>query len=100
MLVAIAVPVTQLRTSIVVKACCCPDPSNCHCPPDKHHDDHGASLNACHHVDHVVVSAQAPSFTSPIAIALPDPTLELVAIELAPHEPHPAPDPNRPAAPS
>lgn len=32
LIVALAMPVSQLRTMSVVKACCCPDPSNCHCP--------------------------------------------------------------------
>lgn len=68
--VALAVPVSQLRTFSVVTACCCPDPAHCHCPD--HQPDHSkrSSMHACHKSSHEIVSPQAPAFTPPeVALA-------------------------------
>ena len=98
--IALAVPVAQLRTFHVDVKCCCPDPDHCHCPPDKKHDRGGASLNICHHSDNVVVAPQVPSFAAPAVPAAREPARALVAIELAVDQPHSAPAPRRPDAPS
>ncbi len=98
--IALAVPVSQLRTFHVDAKCCCPDPDNCHCPTDKKHDGRGASLDVCHHSDSVVVAPQAPSFAPAAVVAVSEPPRALVAIELAIESPHASPAPRRPDAPS
>jgi hypothetical protein len=99
--VALAVPVSQLRTFAIQSTCCCPDPSHCHCPD---HDagkgsDHG-SMRACHKTSHEVVSPDAP------AVAMPQLAIVTEALRATPRvawtitEPHAAPAPARPDAPS
>lgn len=99
-LVALAVPVSQLRTITVIRQCCCPDPSNCHCPDHKADPSGAASMRACHNTERAVISPQAPVFDPP-AVAVAPVTLA-VAVVIAPSlpAPHAAPPPTRPAAPS
>jgi hypothetical protein len=98
---ALAVPLAQLRTFHVEVKCCCPDPDDCHCPTEKQHrSSDGASMRVCHHSDQQIVAPQTPSFTAPAAIASGAPARAIVAIALPHDEPHPAPAPRRPDAPS
>jgi len=60
LVVALALPVSQLRTAAVVTSCCCPDPDNCHCPD--HETDHGGpTIKQCHKSADTFESAAAPS---------------------------------------
>jgi hypothetical protein len=98
--VALTVPISQLRTDSVTITCCCPDPAHCHCPHDKPGPTKCPSLKACHQERHDVVSPDAPSFTSPevaIAIALPR---TAPAPFVAPGVPHAEPFPSEPYGPS
>ncbi len=99
--VALAMPVSQLRTVETVSAkCCCPEPAHCHCPPQSPDPTKAPQLQSCHRVSHDVVASQLPVFSAPeLAIAQP----ELIAIAqpvLEPVAPHPAPALHRPDAPS
>jgi hypothetical protein len=99
--VALAVPVAQLRTFSVETSCCCPDPSHCHCPD--HQPDHGGtcpSMRACHKTQHEIVSPDAPAFAPPtVATDVIAARAETrVAWTIA--APHAAPAPARPDAPS
>jgi hypothetical protein len=68
--VALAVPVSQLRTGSTVVTCCCPDPTHCHCPDHKPDHNRTPSIRACHKTQHTSVAPQAPAFvTAMIAIA-------------------------------
>jgi hypothetical protein len=61
LVVAVALPVSQLRTHVTIHKCCCPDPSNCHCPKDKKAPVDGSpSIAACHSQDTTIVSPGAP----------------------------------------
>jgi len=98
--VALAVPISQLQTTTIVTECCCPDPSNCHCPD--HKPDHSGQpmLRACHRTKHELVAPQAPSFTSPqIAIAIAPPRVAPAAI-VAPPALHESPVVDEPYGPS
>jgi hypothetical protein len=97
--VALAVPVSQLRMVSVIHHCCCPDPDDCHCPKPK--SDHSAkTMGVCHGANDIVVAPQAPSFT-PTAVAIADrPAIAAVAPSLPILAPHDAPPPTRPDAPS
>lgn len=98
--VALTVPVSQLRTVSIVKQCCCPDPHKCHCPD--HQPDHKgqSSMRACHSTQHVTVSPEAPSFAAPpIAIAAGSSQIALLASPLldSPHAPPSAAPPYGPS---
>lgn len=98
--VAFAVPVSQLRTVQIVKSCCCPDPTNCHCPDHKTDPTPHPSMRACHNSQQVIVSPQLPAFAAP-ALAIADvPATAAPAPAPAIPAPHPAPPPIRPDAPS
>ena len=98
--VALSVPISQLRTVAVVTKCCCPDPSHCHCPDHKPDRSKDATLRACHRTQHEAVAPQLPAFTSPeVAIAIA-PVRAVVAIAPLIAAPHPAPVSRRPDAPS
>jgi hypothetical protein len=98
--VMLAVPVSQLTTVQVVTSCCCPDPSDCHCPHQT--PDHGTQPSArpCHQQHQIIVAPQLPSFAAPTEIAIA-PLAQIVAppviAMIAPHAP---PTPKRPDAPS
>jgi hypothetical protein len=62
--VALAVPVSQLRTVSTVVTCCCPDPTHCHCPDHKADHSKDPSMRACHKTQHVTVAPQAPEFVA------------------------------------
>jgi hypothetical protein len=97
---AICVPVSQLRTVATKTECCCPDPDHCKCPDHKPDKSGQSQMRACHKTSQQFVSPEAPAFEAiEIAVAnVPAP----VAIEAAfTHAaPHPAPAPQRPDAPS
>jgi hypothetical protein len=97
---ALAVPVSQLRTITVVAKCCCPDPSNCHCPDHKPDRSGCPAMRACHRWSHEVVAPEAPSFTpEQVAIAIA-PIRATAAVLAAPHGPKAAPSPDEPYGPS
>ncbi len=98
--VALAVPVSQLRTISIVTTCCCPDPAKCHCPDHKGDPSQVPSIRACHKSRHEVVAPQLPSFAPPeVALALAPPRVA-PAVIAAPAFPHPAPPDDEPYGPS
>jgi hypothetical protein len=98
--VALAVPVSQLRTISIIKTCCCPDPTNCHCPDHKADESSQPSIRACHNSERVVVAPELPAFRAPVAAIAVVPATAIIAIDPAIPAPHPAPPPIRPDAPS
>jgi hypothetical protein len=97
---ALAVPVTQLRSAVVVRdPCCCPDPAYCQCPDHGKDAPAAPTMQACGKSGHIIVAPTLPAFALPpgapiVAIV---PARSLVPAIAAPHAP---PDPDRPAAPS
>jgi len=98
--VALAVPVSQLRTVDVIASCCCPDPTNCHCPDHKCDPSKPTSLGQCHRTQHEIVSPDAPAFVASPVVAIASPARASLPVIDALPAPHPAPAPARPAAPS
>jgi hypothetical protein len=99
--VALAVPVSQLRTvTTVSERCCCPDPAHCHCPTHSSDPTGEPQLKSCHKVSHDVLAPQLPAFSSPVIADAPV-AARIVAIAVtsipAPHAP---PASRRPDAPS
>ena len=100
LVVALAVPFSQLRTFAVVSTCCCPDPSHCHCPD--HEPDHSGQpgMRACHRESHEVVSPASPSFAAPrVEVAFASPRVVPASIVPlgTPHTPPPPADPDGPS---
>jgi hypothetical protein len=99
-IVALAVPVSQLRTIEVIKTCCCPDPANCHCPDHKPDSSSQPMMRACHNTEREIIAPQLPAFDPPRVAILAVPAVVAVVTAPALPVPHPAPPPIRPAAPS
>jgi hypothetical protein len=99
-IVALAVPVSQLRTVTIVKTCCCPDPSDCHCPDHKTDSSQQPSIRACHNTERAIVAPELPAFRAPVIAVAPVAPVAAVALAPAIPAPHPAPPPTRPDAPS
>ena len=98
--VALAVPISQLRTISIVTTCCCPDPAKCHCPDHKADHSKVPSIRACHKSSHETVAPQLPSFSPPeVAIAIAPPAAAPAPIA-APRVPHETPVPDEPYGPS
>ncbi|HEY1816488.1 MAG TPA: hypothetical protein VGG74_29280 [Kofleriaceae bacterium] len=97
--VALAVPVSQVRLVTTIASCCCPDPSHCHCPPEKP-DSEMPTMKTCHHRSHDIVSPSAPLFVYGTEHATDRaPSVIEVAVVLR-TERHDTLDPRRPDAPS
>lgn len=99
-LVALAVPVSQLRTVSIVKTCCCPDPSNCHCPDHKADSPQQSSMRACHNSEHAIVAPELPVFPAPVIAIAQAPAVVVAVVAPMLAAPHAAPPPTRPDAPS
>jgi hypothetical protein len=98
--VALAVPVAQLRLDRIVIDCCCPDPSNCHCPDHKPDHSSQPAMRACHRTQHQLVSPQAPAFVA-AQVAIEAPPLRVAPLAIAPPEaPHASPAVDDPYGPS
>jgi hypothetical protein len=97
--VALAVPATQLRIAADDAACCCPDPTTCRCS-DHEADPSSPSLRACHRPERALVAPELPVFSPPAVVVAAAPALAIVAVAHAVTAPHPPPAPARPDAPS
>jgi hypothetical protein len=101
LVLAVLLPVAQLRTYSSQRTCCCPDPTTCHCFDHKIQHPGPPALRPCHTTSRDTVTPEAP------ALVLADATLPVpvagaadVAAPAWRSDPHTAPDPRRPAAPS
>ncbi len=101
LVVALAVPVSQLTTvQTVTEKCCCPDPAHCKCPSHKPGPTQDPQLKDCHKTSHDVVAPMLPAFAQP-ELALAAPSVQIIALAHVPYvAAHAAPDPRRPEAPS
>jgi len=100
---SLALPAAQWQLPTTATTCCCPDPSNCHCPDEhsKQHDDRTPGARACHRDQ---VEFGGPSVPAAAELATIEISTPVAAVTMIPPRPiaapHPAPDPRRPAAPS
>jgi len=101
LVVAIAVPVSQLRMISFESSCCCPDPDRCRCPDHDPTDDPAApAIRACHNTQQAITTSPLPAFEPPVVavVAIDERTIEPASFpSSAPHAP---PTPQRPDAPS
>jgi hypothetical protein len=97
--VAVALPVASLRLVTTVATCCCPDPTDCHCPHDAKQTPDAPTMRTCHRSETTVVSPELPAFEPPITESVP-PTRVVASPAYSIPAPHPAPSLERPAAPS
>jgi hypothetical protein len=98
--VALALPVSQLRTVTILKSCCCPDPANCHCPDQKPDTSTQPAMRACHNSEQSIVAPGMPAFHAQTIAVVAPPARIATALPHAVVAPHQAPPPNRPDAPS
>ncbi len=98
--VALAMPVSQLRTIAIIKSCCCPDPSHCHCPDHKADSSPQPSMRACHNTERTIVAPQLPACAEPVVTVAMAPAVVIIAHDRPVPAPHQAPPPICPAAPS
>ena len=97
---AICVPVSQLHTIATQKQCCCPDPEQCKCPSHDKDSVPEPTIGTCHKTQQSFVAPVLPAFIAPAIVERVSPTVVAIAIAPALPEPHPAPPPRRPDAPS
>jgi hypothetical protein len=98
--VALVMPLSQLRTVSVVVSCCCPDSTRCHCPDHKAGAVGPSSMRPCHRTVDTYVAQHLPAFAPPLEFSEGE-APQIVNVEpskLA--APHPSPTLDRPAAPS
>ncbi len=100
LVLALSLPVSQLRTVRVEQSCCCPDPMRCRCPDHRDDKPTQPELRACHQTTHEHIAPTLPMFAAP-AVALDVAAAVTVAAPSFAHPaPHSAPPPIRPDAPS
>lgn len=97
--IALALPAGQLRFVMVDRACCCPDVDHCKCPHDQDSSP-DAKIKACHATQEVFVAGGLAAFATPPRVAAIDPIRVTVRTDFVTIEPHAAPPPRRPDAPS
>jgi hypothetical protein len=98
--VALGVPVSQLRTADNYVTCCCPDPAHCHCPDHKPDHSGQPKMGTCHRVQHELVSPEAPTVAM-TEIAFAHAPTRLAPRNVIPlHAPHALPPPADPDGPS
>ncbi|MBL0216732.1 MAG: hypothetical protein IPQ07_22985 [Myxococcales bacterium] len=100
LIVALAVPVSQLRLVSETKACCCPDPRKCHCPDHKGGDPAQDTMRACHTEARLIVSPEAPAVAVPSILIVPATVVSFAPATFLLSSPHAPPPPARPDAPS
>ncbi len=97
---AIFVPFAQLQTVAEAPPCCCPNPKACKCPDHNPGGDSQSTMRACKQAPDAVMQAQLSVFVPPaIAISIA-PARIIGEAHVALADPHPAPAPRRPDAPS
>ena len=100
LIVALAVPVSQLRTISVVTECCCPDPAKCHCPDHKPDHSKLPSIRACHKSVELASPAPAPAAAHVVVAIELSPAVVTGVIEHVMQSPHVPPDVDRQSGPS
>ncbi len=98
--VALALPVSQLRAVAIFESCCCPDPAYCQCPDHAPESSSQPAMRACDTSERVVVAPQLPAFHAPAIVVAAAPAVVAIVLDHAIVAPHEAPPPTRPDAPS
>lgn len=97
---AVFVPVAQLQIVAEAPPCCCPNPKKCKCPDHKRGESGPSTMRACKQAPEAAVQAQLPVFVPPAVAIASAPARILGEAHVALADPHPAPAPRRPDAPS
>ncbi|HTL38078.1 MAG TPA: hypothetical protein VL326_33335 [Kofleriaceae bacterium] len=96
---SVLVPIAQLRTAVEKTPCCCPNPKTCKCKHDPG-DPTQTSMKSCHQNPPAVAGTTLPAFVAPELAETRAPARIAIAIVTPLSDPHPAPAPRRPDAPS
>ena len=97
---AICVPVSQLRTATHETECCCPDPDQCKCPDHQPDKSTQSKMRACHKTTQSFVAPVSPAFVPPQIVLAARPEVVAITAAFSLPAPHPSPLPRRPDAPS
>lgn len=97
---AVFVPIAQLQIFVDAPPCCCPNPKICKCHDHDKGDPGQPTLRACKQVPDAVAQAPLPAFVTPVLEVDIAPARILGEVHVALADPHPAPAPRRPDAPS
>lgn len=100
LVLALSIPVSQLRTANVEHSCCCPDPAKCHCPDHDESPPGPSQLRACHRTTQITIAPTLSAFVAPVLVPLPARTPARLTVSHAAPAPHAEPPPARPDAPS
>jgi len=100
LLLALTIPVGQLRTIDVKTSCCCPDPTRCHCPDHAKGPVDQTQLKACHRTTQAHVAPTLPAFAAPVVAVTDLPAILADSPVIVLATPLDAPPPPRPDAPS
>ena len=99
LVVALVLPVSQLRIVVVIASCCCPDPDDCHCPDHDTDTGEAPTIKQCHRSADTLESAAAPA---PLLVArdVLVPARAAVVLHHPLSAPHSTPILERPRGPS
>ncbi|CAN5822778.1 hypothetical protein BH11MYX3_BH11MYX3_45720 [soil metagenome] len=100
LIVLFALPISQLRTVSIRVECCCPDPTNCHCPDHEKNPNQQASIKACHKSSQAFEASTSPEFVPAPIETLSVPPRVIAVVEHAPTLPHESPPLDPPRGPS
>ena len=96
---SVLVPIAQLQTAVEKAACCCPDPDTCKCDHDGG-DPSQTSMESCQSKTPQMQRQVLPQFVAPEIAVVDAPSRPMLAVVAPIPDPHPAPAPRRPDAPS
>ncbi len=88
----LAIVAAQWRLVTIERWCCCPSPTQCHCPHDNQPAGGQPSMRVCHETQDAVVTPTAPAFepVSAVAVVAPPRIVRLAPFVLTtPHAPPP-----------
>jgi hypothetical protein len=94
---AVLVPVAQLKTFVEKEPCCCPNPKTCKCA---HDGPMHTTMKTCHQKPPAAAAPTLSAFVTPELAEVDVPALVGAPVIASLPDPHPAPAPHRPDAPS
>jgi len=99
-IVLCALPVSQLRTISITVQCCCPDPTNCHCPDHDKDPSQQPTIKACHKSSQAFEAPTVPAFLSIAHEVVSSPARVIATIDHDLTHPHQPPSIEAPRGPS
>lgn len=99
-LVAFALPLGGVQTQRVELHCCCPSLARCKCPTHDARPATQTTMEKCHRTIESFSTAPIPAFVPPRFAMVDVAVIRLAVVHVPLADPHAAPPPRRPDAPS